>query len=67
MLVNETSHHISPGCTGFFNTFACIIGAYDIFRRANEFWKENGKEQLFKVQLAGTSDKTEINDGLLNP
>ncbi|QEE51172.1 helix-turn-helix domain-containing protein [Flavobacterium alkalisoli] len=47
------------------NTFTCIIGAYDIFKRANEFWKENGKEQLFKIQLAGVSEKTEINNGLL--
>ena len=48
-----------------FNTFACIVGAYDIFKRANEFWKENGKEQLFKVELAGVSEKSEINNGLL--
>jgi transcriptional regulator GlxA family with amidase domain len=54
-----------PDAQTSFNTFACIIGAYDIFKRANAFWKETGREQLFKVELAGTSEKTEINDGLL--
>jgi transcriptional regulator GlxA family with amidase domain len=54
-----------PDAYTSFNTFACIVGAYDIFRRANEYWKENGKEQLFKVELAGVSEKAEINNGLL--
>lgn len=54
-----------PDAQTSFNTFACIVGAYDIFKRANEFWKEIGKKQLFKVELAGVSEKTELNNGLL--
>ena len=48
-----------------FNTFACIVGAYDIFKRANEFCKANGKTDLFKVELAGASEETSIQNGLL--
>ena len=54
-----------PDVQTSFNTFACIVGAYDIFKRANEFWRERGKQPLFKVELAGTSEKTELNNGLL--
>jgi transcriptional regulator GlxA family with amidase domain len=54
-----------PDAQTSFNTFACIVGAYDIFKRANEFWKENGKQQLFKVVLAGVSEKAEVYNGLL--
>lgn len=48
-----------PDAQTSFNTFACIVGAYDIFNRANAFWKASGKEQLFKVELAGASEKAE--------
>jgi hypothetical protein len=48
-----------------FNTFACIVGAYDIFKRANDIWKAKGKKQLFKVELAGVSGETAIHNGLL--
>ncbi|WP_423147320.1 GlxA family transcriptional regulator [Rubrolithibacter danxiaensis] len=55
-----------PDVQTSFNTFACIVGAYDIFKRANQFWTENGNRQLFKVELAGVSEKTEVNNGLLS-
>jgi len=48
-----------------FNTFACIVGAYDIFKRANHFWQENAKKQLFEIELAGVSEQAEVNNGLL--
>ena len=54
-----------PDDQASFNTFACIVGACDIFKRANSFRKENGKEHLFKVELAGTSENAAIDDGLL--
>ena len=54
-----------PDAQTSFNTFACIIGAYDIFKRANNIWKEKGQKQLFKIELAGVSEKAAINDGLL--
>ena len=54
-----------PDAQTSFNTFACICGAYDIFKRANERWKEKGKKPVFEVELAGVSKKAEVNNGLL--
>ncbi|WP_225975215.1 DJ-1/PfpI family protein [Anseongella ginsenosidimutans] len=54
-----------PAAQTSFNTFACIGGAYDIFNRANTFRKANGKEPVFHVELAGASEKSEVNNGLL--
>lgn len=48
-----------------FNTFACIIGAYEIFKRANGFWQENGNRPLFTVELAGASAHAEVTNGFL--
>jgi transcriptional regulator GlxA family with amidase domain len=47
------------------NTVSCIIGAYEIFSGANKYWKDNGKEELFKIEMAGVSKKTEFESGLL--
>ncbi len=47
------------------NTVACIVGAYEIFSKANEYWKENGKNELFKVDLASISEKANFGNGLL--
>lgn len=44
---------------------SCILGAYDIFTRANQYWKEHVGEELFKIQLVGVSKKAEFNNGLL--
>jgi transcriptional regulator GlxA family with amidase domain len=46
------------------NNLSSIVGAYKIFTRANERWKEAGNKQLFKIQLAGISKKVEFYDGL---
>ncbi len=46
------------------SSIASIVGAYEIFTRANEYWKENRREELFKIELAGVSKKSEIYDGL---
>src|SRR4029079_5511433 len=46
------------------NNLSSIIGAYKIFSRANEYWKENGRRELFKIELAGISRKVEFYDGL---
>jgi transcriptional regulator GlxA family with amidase domain len=48
------------------STIACIVGAYEIFTRANDFWKGAGKKELFKVELAGISKKAEVYDGLFS-
>jgi transcriptional regulator GlxA family with amidase domain len=46
------------------NNLSSIVGAYKIFTRANELWKQNGKKELFSIQLAGASKKVEFYDGL---
>ena len=46
------------------NNLSSMVGAYKIFTRANEYWKQNGKKELFTIQLAGLSKKVEFYDGL---
>ena len=56
---------IVPNGQSTLSTVSCILGAYDIFTRANEYWKEQRGKELFKIELAGVSKKVEFNDGLL--
>lgn len=51
------------------NNLSSIIGAYKIFSRANAYWKENKRKDLFTIQLAGISRKVNFYDGLftVNP
>lgn len=46
------------------NNLSSIVGAYKIFSRANEYWKQNGRKELFKIELAGISKRVEFYDGL---
>lgn len=46
-------------------TIACIAGAYEIFESANAHWVDAGKQELFKIELAGISKKVEFHNGLL--
>jgi transcriptional regulator GlxA family with amidase domain len=46
------------------NNLSSIVGAYKIFTRANEYWKKNGRKELFKIELAGISKEVEFYDGL---
>ncbi|MBC7874419.1 MAG: AraC family transcriptional regulator, partial [Ferruginibacter sp.] len=52
------------------STIACIVGAYEIFTRANGYRSQNlagkqpGKKKLFTIQLAGVSKKAEFDNGL---
>jgi transcriptional regulator GlxA family with amidase domain len=48
------------------NNLSSIVGAYKIFTRANAFWKQNEKKELFSIQLAGVSKKVEFYDGLFS-
>jgi transcriptional regulator GlxA family with amidase domain len=48
------------------SSVACIVGAYEIFERANAIWKEKGKREIFKVETAGVSTKTDFDNGLLS-
>lgn len=51
------------------NNLSSITGAYEIFKKANAYWKENGRRELFDIQLAGVAAKVEFNEGLftVNP
>ncbi|WP_294962475.1 helix-turn-helix domain-containing protein [uncultured Flavobacterium sp.] len=46
------------------NNLSSISGAYEIFKKANAFYKANGKKELFHIQLAGISEKVEFNEGI---
>ncbi|MEO6452607.1 MAG: helix-turn-helix domain-containing protein [Ginsengibacter sp.] len=46
------------------NNISSITGAYEIFKKANEYWKERGKKELFTIQLAGITKKVEYCEGL---
>ena len=46
------------------NNLSSIVGAYKIFSRANAYWKEKGKKELFKIELAGVSKQVDFYDGL---
>ncbi len=57
---------IVPDGQGNLSTMASIVGAYEIFTRANEYWKETTRKELFKIELAGVSKKAEIYNGLFS-
>ena len=46
------------------NNLSSIVGAYKIFSRANAYWKETGRKELFTIQLAGISKEVEFYNGL---
>ena len=48
------------------NNLSSIVGAYKIFSRANVYWKENHKKEMFNIQLAGLSRKVDFYDGLFS-
>ena len=48
------------------NNLSSIVGSYKIFTRANAYWKETHRGELFKIELAGISKKVEFYDGLFN-
>lgn len=48
------------------NNLSSIVGAYKIFSRANMYWKNSGREELFNIQLAGISKKVDFYGGLFS-
>src|SRR5205809_125997 len=56
---------IVPDGQSSLSTIACIVGTYEIFTTANNYWKRNGKKELFQIELGGVSKKAEFNNGLL--
>src|SRR3989337_932910 len=57
---------IVPDCQTTLSSVACIVGAHEIFAAANEYWNENGKDDLFKIELAGVSEQSEFHNGMLS-
>ena len=56
---------VVPDGQNTLGTVACIVGSYEIFTTANDYWKENGKKELFKIELAGVTEKVDFVNGLL--
>jgi len=48
------------------NNLSSIVGTYKIFTRANAYWKEQGRREVFTIRLAGLSKKVEFYDGLFS-
>jgi len=48
------------------NNLSSIVGSYKIFSRANGYWKEIHRKELFKIEVAGLSKKVEFYDGLFS-
>lgn len=48
------------------NNLSSIVGAYKIFSRANAYWKETGRQELFTIQLAGISEVVGFYDNLFS-
>jgi len=48
------------------NNLSSIVGAYKIFTRANEYWRDSGNRELFTIQLAGISKEVDFYDGLFS-
>ncbi len=46
------------------NNISSITGTYEIFKKANQYRKDQGKKELFTIQLAGISKKVEFSEGL---
>ena len=62
---NITMKHLTiivPNGEG--NNLSSIVGGYKIFTRANAYWKETNRKELFTIQLAGISKEVGFYDGL---
>src|SRR4051812_4831897 len=60
---------IVPVAQSSLSTIACLAGAYEIFTAANTYRKKSesyktGTRELFTIELAGISEKEEINGGM---
>jgi transcriptional regulator GlxA family with amidase domain len=48
------------------NNLSSIVGTYKIFTKANAYWKDTGRRELFKIELAGISKEVEFYGGLFS-
>jgi Transcriptional regulator containing an amidase domain and an AraC-type DNA-binding HTH domain len=47
------------------STIACIVGAYQLFTGANDYWQKQGKKPLFRIETAGVAQESTFINGLL--
>lgn len=57
---------LAPDSQTNLGTVACIAGAYEIFTRANEYFRESGNKKMFKIEIAGVSQRTDLANGLFS-
>lgn len=57
---------IVPDGQSNLSTIASIVGSYEMFVQSNNFWKQSGRPEPYKVELAGISKKAEVYDGLFS-
>lgn len=57
---------IVPDGQNNLSTVASIVGTYEIFARAGEFWKERGGREAHRVLLTGITEMTEYREGLFS-
>lgn len=50
---------------GHFN-LSSIVGSYEVFKKANEYWRKMGKQEVFQISLAGISKSVELYDGFFS-
>src|SRR5579859_3662442 len=43
-----------------------VLGSCKIFTRANDYWRSQGRDPVFKIRLAGTSKRVDLYDGLFS-
>jgi len=57
---NDLMKHLTILVPDGDNNLSSIVGSYKIFTRANAYWKEKHRKELFKIELAGISKKVEF-------
>jgi len=57
---NDLMKHLTILVPDGDNNLSSIVGSYKIFTRANAYWKEICRRELFKIELAGISKKVEF-------
>jgi len=49
-----------------YQNLSSVVGSYEVFTKANEYYQSIGKEPVFKIQLAGTSRSVKLYDDLFS-
>ncbi|UGU16138.1 helix-turn-helix domain-containing protein [Sinomicrobium kalidii] len=61
--------HISilvPDGQSNLTTISSIVGAYEIFIRANAYWEEKQQKTAYTIELVGAADKVDVYKGLFS-